>query len=372
MYRTTSRVRVKPDGMVEIVDPCMEDLELLKAIDSDYRILSTSLHGFTSPRFQALRNWQTEFPKERTYEAPSDVLAKIHSKEMDGIKKRNYDGSLNKKSKGLATLLDVKIELARRELLECRLCGRNCGVNRLAGQFGFCGLGVDAYLGDSFIHIAEEPPINPSLLIELYGCAMRCRFCQKSELHSVCRKKVLGRDVWNRLPLNGARSLSFIGGNPDESLYSILRFLNTTPDDFGLPIVWNCHGYGNIVAYKILKGVVDVYIPDLKYGNDKCAAKWSGVKGYIETAQRCIGEMVHQGAPVFVRMLILPGHSECCHIPSIRWLKEYRDSVLVNIMDQYYPEINITKLDGPMANRPGVEEVQRVINEAEKAGLNLI
>lgn len=362
---------MKPDGMVEVVDPCMEDLDLLKAVDPDYRILSAPLHGFTFPRFQTLRNWQTELSKEDISEISSDGLVEIHSREMDVIRKSKY-GSLGRVSKGMATLLDLKIELARRELLDCRLCGRDCGVNRLAGEFGYCGLGTDAYLGDTFIHIAEEPPINPSLLIELYGCAMRCRFCQKPELHSICYKKVLTKDVWNRLPLKGARSLSFIGGNPDESIYAILRFLSAAPVGFNLPMVWNCHGFGNKVAYKLLDGVVDVYIPDLKYGNNRCASEWSGVENYIETAYACIEEMASQGVPVFVRILILPGHGICCHIPAIRWLKNYKKMVALNLMEQYFPENGMADVHGAMADRPEAWEIEMLQKEARKAGLRFV
>lgn len=371
MYKKTGRVRVKADGMVEIVDPCMEDLAFLKAIDPDYQILTSPLHGFTTPRFQALRAWHSKLKKEHISEVSSNVLMEIHSEEMEGIIKSNLK-SLGTKAKGKATLLDLKIELARRELAECRLCGRNCSVNRLAGKFGFCGLGRDAYLGDSFLHIAEESPINPSLLIELYGCAMRCRFCQKPELHSVCREKVFDNKVWKRLKLKGARSLSFIGGNPDESLYAILRFLKSAPQEFNLPIVWNTHGFGNKVANKLLEGVVDVYIPDLKYGNTQCASEWSGVENYIETAHDSINEMVSQGVPVFVRILILPGHTGCCHIPSILWLRRHRKVIAINLMDQYYPEFGASIMHGAMVNRPDSKECKLIHDKAREAELHLI
>ncbi|MEK7812559.1 MAG: radical SAM protein, partial [Candidatus Desantisbacteria bacterium] len=264
-----------------------------------------------------------------------------------------------------------KIELARRELMKCELCGRRCGVNRFEGEIGFCGLGIDAYVGGMFIHISEEPPINPSLLIELCGCGMRCKFCQKAELRDeiVNPKILLDRNLWEIIDTTDARSLSFIGGNPDESLFAILRFLDAVPMDFPLPIVWNCHGYGNRIVYKILEGIVDAYIPDVKYGNDNCAKKWSQTYGYTETVKGCIDEITSQDVPIYVRILVLPGHNECCHIPTIHWLKEYHDRIMVNIMEQYSPDSTITKSDGQMANYSKPEDVQTIINETRQCGL---
>ncbi len=201
---------------------------------------------------------------------------------------------------------------------------------------------------------------------------MSCTFCQKSDLHVISDEKVLTGDVWKGLPIRGARSMSFIGGNPDESIYSILRFINTAPPEFNLPIVWNCHGFGNKVAYQLLDGVVDVYIPDLKYGNNQCGCEWSGVKNYIDTVHYRIDEMVSQGVPVFVRILILPGHGSCCHVPAIKWLKRYKDNVVLNLMGQYFPENGITDVQGPMSGRPETREIRMLQKEARKAGLQLI
>lgn len=371
MFRHNCKIRVSADGVLQIIDPAIEDLPFLQSIDPDYQIKASPLPGFTKPRFLTLRKWQVPLLRKELARVDRVNLKELHGYEMARVRKSNYIGT-RIISNNYVTLLDVKIELARRELMECMLCGRRCGVNRLEGERGFCGLGMDAYLGGMFIHISEEAPINPSLLIELHGCGMRCRFCQKPELLEPHSSIVLDASIWRHLPTAGARSLSFIGGNPDESLFSILRFLKKAPEDFNLPIVWNCHGYGNNIVYHVLDGIVDVYIPDLKYGDDKCTAKWSGVKGYIETAQKCISEMAQQRVPVFVRILILPGHSGCCYLPSIRWLKELRDYVSVNIMAQYHPDFTITEADGPMADYPTPEEVQLVYNEVRKAGLKQI
>lgn len=373
MHSTTRKIkmRVMTDGTLEVIDPAMEDLPLLQAIDPDYRIITAPLKGFVAPRFQSLRMWYTPLLKENICEVSLDILRKVHEQEMYDIKKCNYNSSKILSGKN-ATLMDVKIELARRELMDCKLCVRRCGADRLNGGKGFCGLGADAYVADTFIHIAEEPPINPSLLIELHGCALRCRFCQKPELHNISTHKILNKNLWGGLSFDKARSLSFIGGNPDESIYAILRFLNTAPDRFCLPVVWNCHGYADKAVYQILEGVVDTYIPDLKYGNDECAAKWSSVRNYVETAHNGINEMIVQGVPVFVRILILPGHGRCCHVHVIRWLEKHKDKMTLNLMEQYFPENGMEKVLGAMADRPKAWEIKMLRKEARKAGLSLI
>lgn len=371
MDRFNCKMRVLLDGSVEVVDPTPEDLPLLQEIDPDYRIRIAPLQGFKRPRFQELRRWKIPILEKELLNVDTSTLKNLHEAEMlkiEDFEQKPCDTFSNDSS----NLLDLKIEISRRKLITCNLCGRGCRVNRLVGETGYCGLDADAYVGGTFIHIAEEPPINPSLLVELYGCGMRCKFCQKSELLEIKKSRRLDGYLWEDLDPSKARSLTFIGGNPDESVYSILRFLKAAPDDFDLPIVWNCNGYGNIVTYKILEGTVDVYIPDLKYGNDKCAAKWSGITGYVKKAHDCIAEMANQNVPVFVRMLVLPGHSKCCHIPSIHFLKRYADSISLNLMDQYHPEFSLSEPEGPMSGSPEAKEIWQILDEAKRAGLKLI
>lgn len=370
MFRHNCKIRVSADGVLQIVDPEINDLPFLQSIDPDYSVRMTPLPGFAKPRFLLARDRRTSLLKDDLLSMTREALNELHGAGLNEITK----ASSRSFTDDHASLLDIKIELARRELERCGLCGRMCGVNRLEGERGFCGLGIDAYVGGMFIHISEEPPINPSLLVELYGCGMRCRFCQKAELRDAgtYTAELLDKRIWESLDTTGARSLSFIGGNPDESLYSILRFVNTAPEGINLPIVWNCHGYGSRVVYKILEGIVDAYIPDVKYGNDGCAEKWSECYSYIETVQGCIAEMANQNVPIYVRILVLPGHSECCHIPAIHLLKEYRDRVIVNIMDQYSPDSTITKADGSMVSYPKAEEVQAIFKKVRQEGLTLL
>lgn len=274
-----------------------------------------------------------------------------------------------------ASLLDLKIELARRVIVACRLCAHRCGVDRTAGEKGVCRLGAEAVVAEHFVHIAEEAPINPSLVLNLSGCGLRCRFCQQSALldpATVAGEK-LEPTLWPKLQTSGARSLSFVGGNPDESLYAILRLLVTAPADWQLPLVWNCHGYGTLETVRLLESVVDVYVPDFKYGNEACGRRLSAVADYPATAQAAIAEMLDQGVPVIVRILVLPGHFECCHAPTLDYLAAIaRPGLQVSVRGQYCPDWKITAEDGALARRPAPDETNAVRDLARHLGLSII
>jgi putative pyruvate formate lyase activating enzyme len=331
--RSGLRIRVLADGAVEIVDPDPETLPLLQSLDPGYRVATAPLPGFMRPRLLVTRATMAS----------------------DGV-----------------SALDVKIEHARRALRSCRLCAHACAVDRTRGERGKCGLGTSASVYEAYIHIAEEPPINPALNISLRGCGLRCRSCQQFEaLKPVgpCGDE-LTTDLWSQLDLMGARSLVFVGGNPTESLPAVLEFLRAAPADFSLPIGWNTHGYDSVEAIRLLDGVVDVYIPDVKYGSDACAERLSGAPGYVSNALSVVEEMCRQGVPVFIRVLVLPGHNQCCHLSTLDHLGPFRDRIQLNVMGQYAPDFVIAVADGPLARRPRQDEVEEVRHAASAAGFS--
>ena len=212
------------------------------------------------------------------------------------------------------------------------------------------------------------------LSISLAGCGLRCRYCQQWELlDPAISDESLDADLWHRLPTDGARSLSFIGGNPDESLHAILRFLADAPRDWSLPVVWNSHGYGSPEAVRLLDGIIDAYVPDFKYGRDECGIKLSGAPGYPEVAREAINAMLAQGLPVMVRILVLPDHFDCCHKPVLEKLASMESEYLyVSINGQYWPHWKITSSDGRMSEPTPPEEVQAVHDLARDLGLKVI
>ena len=357
--------RIDSEGNLAVVDPGFDSLELLQTIYPEYEISMAELPGFTSPRFLLTRNMGSSVSD--LTELSEDNLWDIH----DSVMAEPPTGILSVAS---ASILDLKIELARRILSHCHLCAHRCGVDRIQGETGICGLGAQATVANAFVHIAEEPPINPSLLISLAGCGLRCRYCQQWELlDPAISGESLEASLWHRLPTDGARSLSFIGGNPDESLYAILCFLADAPDDWSLPVVWNSNGYASPETVRLLEGIVDCYVPDFKYGSDDCTGKLSGAPGYPEAARETIRAMLSQGVPVIVRILALPGHFWCCNVPVLEMLAFMKSKHLyISVLGQYWPDWQITEADGEMARHITMDEVRQVHDLACKLGLQII
>jgi len=267
------------------------------------------------------------------------------------------------------------MELARRILTNCTFCARRCGVDRLNGPPGICRLGQGAVVVEHFLHIGEEAMINPSLVISLAGCGLRCRFCQQWMLLDPASiiGDALGADLWPKLELSGARSMSFIGGNPDESTYAILQFLKAVRPDWKLPIVWNCHGYSTPETIRILNGIVDAYVPDFKYGLEACGLHLSGIAGYPPAAESSVKAMLAQAVPVIIRILVLPGHVECCHIPTLDVLSRlHSETLFVSVRGQYAPDWDISMQDGDLARRSSQDEITCVLKYATENGLQIV
>lgn len=372
MRRQAMRIRIDDSGRVEVVDPGLDTVALLAEIDPTHVVRQEPLPGFTTPRFLRAR----EIPcgiDAVDLETMNDLqLWAAHDLAVERMC-RLLPGDVARA--GEATLLSLKVELARRLLGNCVLCARRCGVDRLAGEIGACRLGVDATVAEHFVHIAEEAPINPSLVLNLAGCGLRCRYCQQGALldPAAVPGEALDAGLWHELDAAGARSLSFVGGNPDESLFAILRFLSGAPDDWHLPIIWNCHAYASREVIRLLDGVVDGYVPDCKYGSEACGMRWSGVPNYPAMAHAALGAMLAQGVPVIVRILVLPGHLDCCHRPTIEALGTFgKANLRLSLRGQYCPDWQIASNEGPMSGRCSPELVAALREAAVRAGIDLV
>lgn len=159
--------------------------------------------------------------------------------------------------------------------------------------------------------------------------------------------------------------------NPTESLPGVIGLLAFAPADFNLPVVMNCHLYGSERFYELAAPVTDIWLPDLRYGNNACAKTLSGVDHYMEHARLGLEAMRKSGAKVIVRVLVLPGHVSCCYKPAIEFLSAYRDTVWVSVLDQYVPA-HEAYLDPNLNRRPTQEEIEKVRCFVGKCGLRNI
>jgi putative pyruvate formate lyase activating enzyme len=147
-----------------------------------------------------------------------------------------------------------------------------------------------------------------------------------------------------------------------------LAILNEAPFDFSLPVVLNCHLYGSIFFYELADMVSDVWLLDFRYGNDECAKALSGVENYMKYAKDGLEFIIDRSSRLIVRILVLPGHVDCCHKPALELLSQYKNKIFVSILDQYIPE-HKAHLNQNLKRRPTREELRMVESMIKSFGL---
>ena len=233
----------------------------------------------------------------------------------------------------------------------CQLCPRECGVDRTAGDLGFCGCPATAMVAKTMIHRWEEPALAPdgkSGAIFFGGCTLGCRYCQNRDISRKPAGKAVNsaalREMMEELIQAGAENIDLV--TPTQYLPTILPALERK---LPVPVVYNCGGYERVETLRQLEGKVDVYLPDLKYADNGLAKSLSGAGDYFQVATAAIREMVRQvGAPqwqgdkmvkgVIIRHLILSGYVENS-LKVLDWIGDTfaPGQVLVSLMRQYTP-----------------------------------
>jgi len=245
------------------------------------------------------------------------------------------------------SLLDVDVRIVKLLSKPCRLCERRCGVDR-EKSIGACRLDYNVYVHSWFHHLGEEPPLVPSGTIFYGGCNFTCVYCQNYDISQVY-PRMAGRVDARRLALiqrelrvHGARNINHVGGEPTPSLHVIVESFKFL--DVNVPQIWNSNMYMTLDATLVLSDLIDLWLPDFKYGNNKCALRLSAVPNYFEVVTRNL-KIAAENGDMIIRHLVLPGHVECCTRRVLEWIASNLrlDKVLVNIMDQYRPEHMVLK-----------------------------
>lgn len=255
----------------------------------------------------------------------------------------------------------------------CRLCPRECGVNRAAGETGFCGCPATALVAKTMRHMWEEPVLagsGGSGALFFGGCTLGCKYCQNAAISGGPVGKPTDsaglRRIFEDLIAQGAENIDLV--TPTHFLPTILPALEPR---LPVPVVCNCGGYERVETLRELEGKIDIYLPDFKYADSALAADLSGAPDYFPRAQDAIREMVRQtGAPQWqgdkllrgtvIRHLILPGHVDNS-LRVLDWIGETfaPGQVLVSLMRQYTPMGN---LPAPFDRRVTEEEYQAVLS----------
>ncbi len=276
--------------------------------------------------------------------------------------------------------------LTLNELAACNLCPRACGVNRLAGQAGFCGaLGREVRVARIAPHMWEEPCISGtrgSGTIFFGGCNLRCVFCQNHVISRIPRGKLYSpealADAMLTLAASGVHNLNLV--TPTHYAAQVAVALERAKRaGLSVPVVYNCGGYERVETLRALDGLVDVWLPDFKYNSKMLAADYANAPDYPAFAMAAVTEMVRQtGEPLFdadgmmvrgvlVRHLVLPGATRDAIAILTRLYQAFGDRIWFSIMRQFTP-MQGTKF--PELTEPLTEVAyEKVLAAAERLGI---
>ncbi|MCD5424851.1 MAG: radical SAM protein [Methanosarcinaceae archaeon] len=297
---------------------------------------------------------------------------------IDGL--TQYFNILNIKSKAKyliakdTSLFSLKMKQAHEILKNCHFCEHRCGVNRINGEMGLCGVGKQSYYASEFIHYGEESELVPSHTIFFIGCNFSCIYCQNFDIASGAIKGYLVDPIKIAEQISmqhkkGTKNVNFVGGDPIPHLYTIFQIMNAC--NINIPMIWNSNAYCSNETMELLNDVIDVYLLDFRYGNDACANKYSHIKNYWNIITRNLNQ-ANKNAELIIRHLVLPGHVECCTKPILKYVAKHMQNVRFNLMFQYNPCYRAYQY--PEMDRVlNYKEKTRALELVKKAGLtNLV
>ena len=275
-------------------------------------------------------------------------------------------------------------------LSHCDICPRKCGVNRLKGEKGFCRTGALPIVSSYCKHMGEEPPISGTCgagTIFFGYCNLNCVFCQNYQIsqpedeikdHEVSIERLA--DIMIVLQEDGCHNIDLV--TPSHCVPQIVAAIDIAAEKgLVIPIVYNTNAYDSLDTLRELDGIVDIYLPDLKYASEKNAKLYSKAPDYPDVAKKAISEMWRQAGPletdengiaekgIIIRHLLLPnfldGPKEC-----LNWISdEISMFAHVSLMSQYYPEFKA--FDYPELSRTLSEkEYKKALTILDDAGLS--
>ena len=267
----------------------------------------------------------------------------------------------------------------------CNLCPRNCSVNRNNNEIGYCGATNQMVIAKAYLHMWEEPCISGNIgsgTIFFSYCNLRCIFCQNYDISTLHKGSIVSvnrlKEICLELQEKGALNINLV--TPAHYVPLIVEALKLAKKEgLTIPIIYNTSSYENISTIKLLEGIVDVYLPDLKYYDDIYGIKYSNCNNYFKYASSAIEEMYKQvGKCVFdnngiirkgviVRHLMLPDNIEDSKNIINYLYNKYKDNIYISIMNQYTP---LRKLKYDNLNKKVTDtEYDELINYAYDLGV---
>jgi len=273
-------------------------------------------------------------------------------------------------------------------LKECRLCPNECLADRVDGETGDCHSTDEVMISSYGPHFGEEPPLTGNFgsgTIFFTNCNLSCQFCQNYDISQLGKgKSVTINDlalIMINLQNRGCHNINFV--SPTHFTPQIVDALIIAIDKgLQLPLVYNCGGYESVETLKLLEGIIDIYMPDIKYSKNETAEKYSHIKNYWDVVRRAVEEMHKQVGDLktsklgiaqrglLVRHLILPNNISGSKEVIDFIAGEISNNTYLNLMDQYYPAFKAGKYD-ELNRRISKNEFDDVCDYAFQLGLKL-
>jgi putative pyruvate formate lyase activating enzyme len=286
-----------------------------------------------------------------------------------------------------ATELQDRIEAAYKLLESCRVCPRECGVNRLKNdKLGFCRSGLNPVVSSASPHHGEEPPLSGtkgSGTVFFANCNLRCVYCQNypiSQLGNGTERtpaELACQMLW--LQEQGCHNLNLV--TPTHFMPQILKALGIARErSFGLPIVYNTSGYESLETLRLLDGIVDIYMPDMRYAEDGISRRYSTAPDYPDVNRAAVREMYRQVGNLVVdkngiakrgliiRHLVLPNGLSGTEKVMKFLTEEISKDVFISLMSQYFPAYKATTMK-ELSRRVTAEEYEEAYRAMQKYGL---
>lgn len=286
--------------------------------------------------------------------------------------------------------LKARAEKAYEMLVSCRVCPHECGANRRSGERGLCNSGELPIVSSYTLHHGEEPLLSGSRgtgNIFFGNCNLRCIYCQNYEIsqnwkeeekNTISSEKL--SEIMLELQSKGAHNIGLV--SPTHFVPAILKSLLTAIEKgLNLPVIYNSNGYDSVETIKLLDGIIDIYLPDCKYGSDEYGKKYSNAEEYFTHSKDAIKEMYRQTRHdliieddvvvrgLIIRHLVLPnGLSDAENV--FKFIAgELSPETYVSLMAQYYP-VNKASSEILLDRRLRETEYLKAIELLEKYKLN--
>lgn len=280
-----------------------------------------------------------------------------------------------------------RVDSLYKMLESCSLCPHECKINRLEGEKGVCLADARVSVSGAFPHFGEEPPLvgrRGSGTIFFVNCNLRCVFCQNHDISHQANGSKVTRERLAELMLYlqgvGCLNINFV--TPTHYAPQIIDSLSLAIEmGLNIPLVWNCSGYESLEVIKLLDGIIDIYMPDVKFGDSANEHLLSRATGYFDNVKKILSEMHRQVGDLeldeeniavrglLLRHLVMP--NDCVGSKNILKFiaEEISSHTYINIMDQYRPAYKASKYS-QVNRRITCEEYDSVINIAKEAGLS--